>query len=70
MLTQIPEDEVLNSISADGTHDTKTRHKVTADRQVVVLVFICKNVKLRAEVRTETQVKKRFKGDAGIRALY
>jgi len=69
LLVHISENKVFHSVSADGAYDTKTGHEATADRQAAAIIFICKNLRLRAEVQTGAQVKTRFEGDAGIMTL-
>ncbi|MEG2974719.1 MAG: IS5 family transposase, partial [Comamonas sp.] len=45
LLAQIPEDEPLHSVSADGAYDTKACHEATASRQAAAIMPTRKNAK-------------------------
>lgn len=45
LLAQIPEDEPLHSVSADGAYDTKACHEAIASRQAAAIIPTRKNAK-------------------------
>jgi IS5 family transposase len=50
LLAQIPEDELLCSVSADGAYDTKACHEAIAGRQAAAIIPTRKNAKPWAEI--------------------
>lgn len=45
LLAQIPEDELLHSVSADGAYDTKACHKAIVHRQATAIIPTRRNAK-------------------------
>lgn len=57
MLPQIPEDEPLYPVSADGACDTKACHEAIASRQAAAILPTRKNAKLLAEYKIGAQAR-------------
>ena len=49
LLAQLPEDEPLHSVSADGAYDTKACHEAIASRQAAAIIPTRKNAKSWAD---------------------
>ena len=45
LLAQIPHDELLNSVSADGTYDTRACHEALAHRQATAIIPTRRNAR-------------------------
>ncbi|MGF6528998.1 hypothetical protein ABID77_004311 [Variovorax sp. PvP013] len=56
-LAQIPEDEPLHSVSADGAYDTKACHEAIAGRQAAAIIPTRKNAKPWAEIRAGARAR-------------
>ena len=57
LLAQIPEDEPLHSVSADGAYDTKACHEAIASRQAAAIIPTRKNAKPWAEIRAGARAR-------------
>ena len=57
LLAQIPQDEPLHSVSADGAYDTKACHEAVAGRQAAAIIPTRKNAKPWAEIRAEARAR-------------
>lgn len=57
LLAQIPEDEPLHSVSADGAYDTKACHEAIAGRQAAAIIPTRKNAKPWAEIRAGARAR-------------
>ena len=57
LLAQIPEDELLHSVSADGAYDTKACHEAIAHRQATAIIPTRKNARPWAESRAGAQAR-------------
>lgn len=54
-LAQIPPEEPLHSVSADGAYDTKACHEAIADRQAAAIIPTRRNAKPWADARAEQE---------------
>ena len=57
LLAQIPEDEPLCSVSADGAYDTKACHEAVAARQAAAIIPTPRNASPWAEVRAGARAR-------------
>lgn len=57
LLAQIPEDEPLHSVSADGADDTKACHEAIASRQAAAIIPTRKNAKSWADDKAGAQAR-------------
>ena len=57
LLAQIPEDEPLHSVSADGAYDTKACHEAIASRQAAAIIPTRKNAKPWADDKAGAQAR-------------
>ncbi|MGF6212617.1 hypothetical protein ABIE32_002491 [Comamonas sp. 4034] len=57
LLAQIPEDEPLHSVSADGAYDTKACHEAIASRQAAAIIPTRKTAKPWADCKTGAQTR-------------
>ena len=57
LLAQIPEDEPLHSVSADGAYDTKACHEAIASRQAAAIIPARKNAKPWADEKAGAQAR-------------
>jgi hypothetical protein len=57
LLAQIPEDEPLHSVSADGAYDTKACHEAIAHRHATAIIPTRRNAKPWAESRAGARAR-------------
>ena len=57
LLAQIPEDEPLHSVSADGAYDTKACHEAIASCQTAAIIPTRKNAKPWADNKAGAQAR-------------
>jgi hypothetical protein len=57
LLAQIPEDELLHSVSADGAYDTRACHEAIAHRQATAIIPIRRNARPWAESRAGARAR-------------